>query len=87
MTEHWSSARERELTKFYNARLRARRTDSAHAWPCQLTITPNWHLSYLPDDAPGAALSSAGARDAELAPPVQPAQAGEAGKEAPHGHP
>ena len=87
MTEHWSSARERELTKFYNAKLRARRTDSAHAWPCQLTITPNWHLSYLPDDAPGAALSSAGARDAE--PALQSSQPRPASPErqAPHDHP
>ncbi|MGH3217299.1 MAG: hypothetical protein ACRDPY_00980 [Streptosporangiaceae bacterium] len=87
MTEHWSSARERELTKFYNAKLRARRTDSAHARHCRITITQNWHLSPVPDSAPRAALAGNGPITSELAHPAGPAQVLSLERQASDGHP
>ncbi len=87
MTDHWSTARERELTKFYNARLRARYKDSAHAWPCQLTITANWHLSRVPDGAPSAALTGNGPVTSGLAHPAGPAQVPGLERQASDGHP
>ena len=52
----WSSARERELTKIYNAELRARHDGTAGVRCCRITITFWQHLTCSPGDGPGTAI-------------------------------
>jgi hypothetical protein len=52
VTNLWSSARERELTKIYNAELRARHDGTAGVRRCRITITFWQHLTCSPGDGP-----------------------------------
>ena len=58
MTNLWSSARERELTKIYNAELRARHDGTASVRCCRITITFWQHLTCSPGGQPGTAIPS-----------------------------
>jgi hypothetical protein len=64
----WSSARERELTKLYNAELRARHDGTAGVRSCRITITFWQHLTFSPGDGPGAAPLPGGAAVPRQAP-------------------
>lgn len=55
MTNQWSSARERELTKLYNAELRARHDGTAGVRCCRITITFWQHLTCSQGHEPGTA--------------------------------
>jgi hypothetical protein len=67
VTTLWSSALERELTKLYNAELRARHDGTARVRRCRITITFWQHLTCSPAHGSGAALPSDDASVRELA--------------------
>ena len=87
MTNLWSSARERELTKIYNAELRARHTDTGTVPCCRITITFWQHLTCAPAGAPGPASPPGTPLLPELAHRAQTEHAASGERKAPHGRP
>ena len=79
----WSSARERELTKLYNAELRARHDGTAGVRCCRITITFWQHLTCSPADGPGAALPPGDATVPRPAPVARPEHAASRERQAP----
>ena len=87
MTNLWSSARERELTKIYNAELRARHDGTASLRCCRITLTFWQHLTISPGDEPGAAMPPGDAPIPALAQAAHPEQASNGERQATDGHP
>jgi hypothetical protein len=87
VTHLWSSARERELTKLYNAELRARHDGTTSVRCCRITITFWQHLTYSPADEPRTAMSPGDALVPGLAPVAQPERAASWERQAPDGCP
>ncbi|MFI5067678.1 MAG: hypothetical protein ACHP9Z_27365 [Streptosporangiales bacterium] len=86
MTNLWSSARERELTKIYNAELRARQIDTASVRCCRITLTFWQHLTCSPGDGPGT-LPPGCAPVPALARAAEPGQTADRERKAPDGRP
>jgi hypothetical protein len=82
VTNLWNSARERELTKLYNAELRARHDGTATVRHCQLTIIFWQHLTCSPGGAPPATPLLS-----DLAHRAQTEHPASRERQAPHGRP
>jgi hypothetical protein len=87
VTNLWSSARERELTKLYNAELRARHDGTARVRRCRITITLWQHLTCSPADRPSAALPSGDESVPEPARPARPEHAASRERQVSNGRP
>jgi len=87
VTNLWSSARERELTKIYNAELRARHDGTARVRCCRITITFWQHLTCSPADEPRTAMSPGDASVPGLTLVARPERAASWERQAPDGCP
>jgi hypothetical protein len=87
VTNLWSSARERELTKLYNAELRARHDGTAGVRCCRITITFWQHLTSSPGDGPGTGPLPANATVTRQAPVARAAHAATQERQASNGRP
>ena len=87
MTNLWSSARERELTKIYNAELRARHDGTATVRCCRITIIFWQHLTCSAAGVPPAASPPGTPLLPELAHRAQTEHAASRERQAPHGRP
>jgi hypothetical protein len=83
----WTSARERELTKIYNAELRARHDGTASMRRCRITLTFWQHLACSPGGGPGAAIPPGDPPIPALAPAAGPEQASNGERKATDGRP
>ena len=82
MTNLWSSARERELTKIYNAELRARHDGTASLRCCRITLAFWQHLTSSPRDGSGTAMPPGDAPFPAVAPAAHPEHAANGGRQA-----
>ena len=87
MTNLWTSARERELTKIYNAELRARHDGTASVRCCRITLTFWQHLTPSPADGPGTAMPPGDAPIPVLVPVAHLEHAANAERQAADGRP
>ena len=87
MTNLWSSARERELTKLYNAELRARHDGTAGVRCSRITITFWQHLTSSPVHGPGTAPLPGGAAVTGQAPAVRAEHAATQERQVSNGRP
>ena len=83
----WTSARKRELTKIYNAELRARHDGTAGVRCCRITITFWQHLTCSPGDKPGTAMPPGDGQIRAPAPVAEPKHAASGERQAADGRP
>jgi len=87
VTNLWSSARERELTKIYNAELRARHDGTAGIRCCRITIAFWQHLTCSSAHGPGDAPLPRHATAPSPAPVARPEHGASRERQAPNGRP
>jgi hypothetical protein len=87
VTNLWNSARERELTKIYNAELRARHDGTARVRCSRITITFWQHLTCSPAHGPRTAPLPGDTTLPRPAPVARPKHTATRERRAPNGRP